>query len=141
VAVYLLRTLRRDTREEIERAFNISRSNSESSVVQRMSAKISNPPASPVMYGRGMNPNVGNGGQARRPQLVSPLMACKAARQRTPLSVNRMGCCGQWRAGDRQLRESIEKLRAQVRMSQEDPFKEKKRRSGARSNKSAITAV
>ena len=63
MAIYLLRTLRGDTLEEIERAFNINRCSSVSSVVQRMSAKISNPPASPVMYGRGMNPNVGNGGQ------------------------------------------------------------------------------
>jgi len=46
-------------------------------------------------------------------------MACKAARQKTPLSVDRMGYRGQWRAGHRQLRKSIEKLRTQVHMSQE----------------------
>ena len=47
MAIYLLRTLRGDTLEEIERAFNINRCSSVSSVVQRMSAKISNPPPSP----------------------------------------------------------------------------------------------
>ena len=65
-------------------------------VVQRMSAKISNPPASPGIS----------------------LMACKTARQRTPLSADRMGYRGQWRAGGRQLRKSIEKVRAQVYMGQ-----------------------
>jgi len=46
VAIYLLRTLRGDTLGEIGREFNMNRYSSVSSVVQRMSAKISNPPAS-----------------------------------------------------------------------------------------------
>lgn len=62
VAIYLLRTLKGDTLDEIGREFNMSRYSSVSSVVQRMSAKISK---------------------------------------------------------DRQLRKSIEKVRAQVHMSQE----------------------
>ena len=62
VAIYLLRTLRGDTLNQIGREFNMTRYSSVSSVVQRMSAKISK---------------------------------------------------------DRQLRKSIEKVRAQVNMSQE----------------------
>jgi chromosomal replication initiation ATPase DnaA len=46
VAIYLIRTLRGDTLGEIGREFNMNRYSSVSSVVQRMSAKISNPPAS-----------------------------------------------------------------------------------------------
>ncbi len=42
VAIYLLRTLRRDTLEEIGREFNMNRYSSVSSVVQRMRANISN---------------------------------------------------------------------------------------------------
>ena len=41
----------------------MNRGSSVGSVVERIKEKTSNPPASPVMYGRGMNPNVGNGGQ------------------------------------------------------------------------------
>ena len=63
VTIYLLRTLRGDNLEEIGRDFNISRFSSVRSVVEGMRRKISNPRASPVMYGRGINPNVANGGQ------------------------------------------------------------------------------
>ena len=53
-AIYLLRTLRGDTLDEIGREFNMNRYSSVSSVVQRMSAKISNPPASPGISPNGM---------------------------------------------------------------------------------------
>ena len=62
IAIYLLRTLRGDTLNQVGREFDMNRYSSVRSVVQRMSAKISK---------------------------------------------------------DRQLRKSIEKLRAQVHMSQE----------------------
>ena len=54
VAIYLLRTLRGDTLNQIGREFNMNRYSSVSSVVQRMSAKISNPPASPGISPNGM---------------------------------------------------------------------------------------
>ncbi len=62
--MYLLRTLRGDNFAEIGRDFNISGSSSVSSVVDRMRRKVFNPLAG----------------------LASPLMACKAALQRTTLS-------------------------------------------------------
>ena len=54
IAIYLLRTLRGDTLNQVGREFNMNRYNSVRSVVQRMSAKISNPPASPGISPNGM---------------------------------------------------------------------------------------
>ena len=63
VTIYLLRTLRGDTLNEIGREVNMNRYSSVSSVVQSMSAKISNPRASPAIS---PNSNVRRHVKARR---------------------------------------------------------------------------
>jgi chromosomal replication initiation ATPase DnaA len=63
IAIYLLCALRGNRLNQTGREFNMNLYGSVSSVVQRMSQEISNPPASPVVYRWCMSPNVGNGGQ------------------------------------------------------------------------------